>query len=208
MGSRRESRRDHRPVSAEEAQLWEAVTRNMMPAKSKPRVAGPPEADAEAAVGQRGAGAAAAARPPAKQRPHVAPDAPRAGFDRRQARGIASGRIAIGARLDLHGCRERDARVRLAAFLLSAQQQGHTTVLVITGKGSPRPAAYAREGGLHDLGDSGTSRASGVLRRSVPLWLAEPDLRELVIGYAEAGGRHGGEGALYVRLRRRERGPR
>jgi DNA-nicking Smr family endonuclease len=96
--------------------------------------------------------------------------------------------------------------VRLRAFLLSAQQQGHTTVLVITGKGSPRP--YAREGGLHDLGDDATGRASGVLRRSVPRWLAEPDLRELVISYAEAGARHGGEGALYVRLRRRERGPR
>jgi DNA-nicking Smr family endonuclease len=208
MGSRRESRRDHRAISAEEAQLWEAVTRSMAPAKTKPRVAGPPEADAEATADRRGAGPVAVARPPVKQKPPVAPDAPRVGFDRRQARGIASGRIAIGARLDLHGCRERDARVRLGAFLLSAQQQGHTTVLVITGKGSPRPPAYAREGGLHDLGDGLTDRGSGVLRRSVPRWLAEPDLRELVIGYAEAGARHGGEGALYVRLRRSERAPR
>jgi DNA-nicking Smr family endonuclease len=42
----------------------------------------------------------------------------------------------------------------------------------------------------------------GVLRRQVPLWLALPDLRSLVVGFEEAHVAHGGEGALYVRLRR------
>jgi DNA-nicking Smr family endonuclease len=41
-----------------------------------------------------------------------------------------------------------------------------------------------------------------VLRRSVPLWLDEPELRAIVVGYASAGVRHGGDGALYVRLRK------
>lgn len=55
-------------------------------------------------------------------------------------------------------------------------------VLVITGKGV---------GG------------DGVLRRRVPDWLAAPSLRDLIAGVSEAHRRHGGEGALYVALKRR-----
>jgi DNA-nicking Smr family endonuclease len=42
----------------------------------------------------------------------------------------------------------------------------------------------------------------------VPRWLAEPDLRPFVIGYRAAHVRHGGEGALYVALRRARKEPR
>jgi len=59
--------------------------------------------------------------------------------------------------------------------------QGWRAVLVITGKGA--------------LGD-------GVLRRHTPEWLAQPPLREHIAGISEAHRRHGGEGALYVALRR------
>ena len=45
--------------------------------------------------------------------------------------------------------------------------------------------------------------ARGVLRRNVPRWLAEPELRAIVVSYTPAASAHGGEGALYVQLRRR-----
>jgi len=41
-----------------------------------------------------------------------------------------------------------------------------------------------------------------VLRRQVPQWLALPEFRALVVGFEEAHIGHGGEGALYVRIRR------
>jgi len=41
-----------------------------------------------------------------------------------------------------------------------------------------------------------------VLKRQVPLWLALPEFRALVLGVEGAHIAHGGEGALYVRLRR------
>ena len=44
-----------------------------------------------------------------------------------------------------------------------------------------------------------------MLRRLAPQWLGEPDLRSVVLGFEEAGRAHGGAGALYVRLRRRDR---
>jgi DNA-nicking Smr family endonuclease len=60
--------------------------------------------------------------------------------------------------------------------------------LVVTGKGSKDGLDFS-----HD--------ERGVLRRMVPHWLAAPDLRHIVLGFTEAARRHGGEGALYVRLR-------
>jgi DNA-nicking Smr family endonuclease len=44
-----------------------------------------------------------------------------------------------------------------------------------------------------------------VLRRNVPGWLEEPDLRAIVLSYTQAGIRHGGAGALYVQLRKGSR---
>jgi DNA-nicking Smr family endonuclease len=58
-------------------------------------------------------------------------------------------------------------------------------VLVITGKGK-----------------MGAESERGVLRRQVPQWLSLPEFRSLVVGFEEAHIGHGGEGALYVRVRR------
>jgi DNA-nicking Smr family endonuclease len=41
------------------------------------------------------------------------------------------------------------------------------------------------------------------LKRNVPRWLGGHELGSLVVGYTTAHIRHGGEGALYVRLRRK-----
>jgi DNA-nicking Smr family endonuclease len=42
----------------------------------------------------------------------------------------------------------------------------------------------------------------GVLRRQVPQWLGLPEFRSFVIGFEDAHVAHGGEGALYVRVRK------
>jgi DNA-nicking Smr family endonuclease len=70
--------------------------------------------------------------------------------------------------------------------LQRAHSQGLTFVLVITGKGRAAGAESER----------------GVLRRQVPQWLSLPEFRSLVVGFEEAHIGHGGEGALYVRIRR------
>jgi DNA-nicking Smr family endonuclease len=108
---------------------------------------------------------------------------------------VASGKTAIDARLDLHGMRQRDARSELHAFLRAAQARNCRTVLIITGKGD---AASDRDHLARALGEP----QRGVLRRSVPQWLEEPELRSVVLSYTAAGARHGGGGALYVLLRK------
>jgi phosphoribosyl-ATP pyrophosphohydrolase len=120
---------------------------------------------------------------------------PLADFDRRQARRIATGKLEIEARIDLHGMRQSDAAARLRAFLFDAHARGLKTVLVITGKGGEAPRGDY-------MAESFGEKVRGVLRRSVPGWLDGPELRTVVLGYTTAGVRHGGEGALYVQLRR------
>ena len=116
-------------------------------------------------------------------RPQVPPLAP---IGRRDRAKLSRGRQEIDARLDLHGMTQMRAHRVLFAFLQRAHSDGLTFVLVITGKG--------KVGGLES--------ERGVLRRQVPEWLSLPEFRSLVVGFEEAHIGHGGEGALYVRVRR------
>jgi DNA-nicking Smr family endonuclease len=102
---------------------------------------------------------------------------------KRERAKLSRGRSEIEARLDLHGMTQMRAHRALTGFLHRAHHDGLTFVLVITGKG--------RSGG-----------ESGVLRRLVPEWLSLPEFRAFVVGFETAHIGHGGEGALYVRIRR------
>jgi DNA-nicking Smr family endonuclease len=108
---------------------------------------------------------------------------------RRERSQLSRGRKDIDARIDLHGMTQTRAYRALLRFLQNASGDGLTFVLVITGKGRAR----------------GPDAERGVLRRQVPQWLALPEFRSLVVGFDQAHSGHGGEGALYVRLRRRVR---
>lgn len=119
-------------------------------------------------------------------------------FDRRKARKLGAGQIAIDARIDLHGMRQAEAHTALRRFLFSRFQQGDRWVLVITGKGG-RPRQNDDDAWHPNVSET------GVLKRNVPMWLAEPELRAIVVSFRTAAIRHGGEGALYVHLRNAER---
>lgn len=186
--------------------LWRYTMRAVKPLKkAKPRV---PEVGAPAESQPKPRPVAVSPPPPpipppasikstpAKSPKPIAPKSPPplVPIERRKARKIARGHVEIDDRIDLHGLRQVDAERRLRAFLLSARAHGLRTVLVITGKGSAR--------GSNDRDDALERSAPGILKRSVPLWLEQPDLRECVAGIAPAHIRHGGDGALYIHLRK------
>jgi DNA-nicking Smr family endonuclease len=87
---------------------------------------------------------------------------------------------------------QAEAHTALRAHLARASAAGQRCVLVITGKGSPRPAGEALF----------AEEARGVLKRMLPQWLADAALKPLVLATAPAQARHGGGGAFYVLLRR------
>ncbi len=176
--------RGRRHLSEEERTLWEHVARQVKPLRKKPRVQ---KASPAPVLETTTAKHTASARPipamslPKQSKPAVPPLAP---LGRRERSRLSKGRSEIDARLDLHGMTQFRAHRALLGFLQRAHHDGLTFVLVITGKGV--------------AGD--TER--GVLRRQVPQWLALPEFRALVVGFEEAHIGHGGEGALYVRIRR------
>jgi DNA-nicking Smr family endonuclease len=183
--------RRKRALSEEERVLWESVAKQTKPLRKRSRAAKPQLAapDSETPVAAKAA-VAPKAHPPAKvprtPRPAPPPAAPPlAPLGRRERSQLSRGRKEIDARLDLHGMTQTRAHRALSGFLQRAHSEGLTFVLVITGKGR-----------------MGAESERGVLRRQVPQWLSLPEFRALVVGFEEAHIGHGGEGALYVRIRR------
>ena len=129
---------------------------------------------------------AASVRPTAQQQSRVRDlnHGERVDLDRRSAERLSRGRLPIEGRLDLHGLTQAAAADRLAKFLGRAQGEGKRCVLVITGKG-------------------GTGERPGVLREQVPRWLNQQPNRAMVLAFDYARPQHGGQGALYVLLKRR-----
>jgi len=172
-----------------DARLWAIVAATVRPLAGRVR---PPIPPAKGAVSGRRAKAPTnppLAAPPIAPKASRRVEAPRERSGERQPEAIEPGRHrrltrerdAIAARIDLHGLTQDLARAALTAFILRAHADGCRQLLVITGKGA--------------LGD-------GVLRRRVPEWLGQAPLRAIVAGLSEAHRRHGGEGALYVVLKR------
>ncbi|HWV50972.1 Smr/MutS family protein [Pseudorhodoplanes sp.] len=185
------SRRGRR-LSSDDIALWEGVTKSVRPLRKRVRIAEPSAGAVQThppKMAKAPKHVATATVPPAPA-PAPAPKKPPplASLDRKAKQKIARGHDAIDARLDLHGHTQAEAHDALLRFLRRTQARGGRVVLVITGKGVR---------GEHDR---------GILRRAVPMWLALPEFRQLVIGFDSAAITHGGEGALYVRLRKtRER---
>jgi DNA-nicking Smr family endonuclease len=180
-----------RSLSDEEEALWSGVARSVKPlrpprAKAKTiakTVTKPASSGSETKPApQRAAKSHQAPAPAPRKPPPLMP------LDKRQKQRVARGRSAIDARIDLHGMTQSEAHDALMHFVRRQQAHGARLILVVTGKGTGR--SY------------GAERERGVLRRQVPLWLALPEFRSLIVGFDEAHVAHGGEGALYVRLRR------
>ncbi len=180
-------RRRGKLLSEAELALWRQVARTVKPLAGRKPVEPEPEAEqakpAPAAENVPSAAMLAPVRPPAKAAPP-----PLVPLERRMRTQLRRGQQGVEAVIDLHGLRQEEAHTALRGFLRLQQQRGAKLVLVVTGKGIAGDVPYGEE--------------RGILRRNVPHWLRLPDLRPLVLGFDEAERRHGGAGALYIRLRR------
>lgn len=105
---------------------------------------------------------------------------------------LRKGQMEPDAKIDLHGKTEGAAHQVLNSYLRGAAARGHKLVLVVTGKGNPRKEESA----------SWMQSPHGVLKQMVPRWLNEPELAPLIANVRPAHVRHGGDGALYVYLRK------
>ena len=178
-----------RRLSADEKTLWKTVTRAVKPLSRVTLEEESPSLEAQPV--SPACPPAASPRPAPAPPPKKAP-APLAPLGRRTRKRLARGAETVDRRIDLHGPTQREAHAALVQFLHAPQASGAKIVLVVTGKGARTadPDPYAER---------------GVLRRLVPQWLRHPELRDIVLGVEAAAIAHGGEGALYVTLRRKSR---
>jgi DNA-nicking Smr family endonuclease len=183
-----------RPLRPEERQVWGlvAATVHPLPGKATPPLPSPsgegPAAPA-ARMGKSGSNSAPEPGPQFATRLAGARHPPHEGEGKKpiepnRRHRIVKARDPIGARLDLHGLDQDRARGVLERFLTRAWDEGYRAVLVITGKGV---------------------QGDGILKRRTPEWLAAPHLAHIVAGISDAARHHGGEGALYVALKRKPR---
>lgn len=176
----------HRVVTPEEARVWRAVVRDVAPLPGHDLAAAEPEPAAETTPPPPAAPVAPPLPTPTTRRDAVALPAlshgATPGLDRRSAERMRRGEMVIDTTLDLHGMDQDQAHGALLSVVGRAFESGRRCVLVITGKG--------RQGG-------------GILRTQVPRWLNQSPLRERILGFSHARPHHGGEGALYVLIKRR-----
>jgi DNA-nicking Smr family endonuclease len=201
---RTDKRRHRRRLTEDEHRLWSGITRSIVPLKRKPpglhhHETIPAAAGREPVPPGRRRGEPPPGRQPASKpvinpaakptaQPTAKPSLPVGRLERRQKQRLARGAEPIDGRIDLHGRTQSEAYAALLGFLRRAQAEGARFVLVITGKGG----AFGRS----------SSGEPGILKRQVPMWLRLPEFRPHVLAVEDAHRAHGGEGALYLRLRR------
>jgi len=171
-----------RQLSDEEQALWSGFARSITPLRGVKQLGRTPENSRPPSSPPKPLDVVPSPAKPAKA-PPLAP------LERRLKQRVARGREPIDARIDLHGMTQSQAHSALLGFLRRSQADGSRMVLVVTGKGT-------------DRGDRDPAAPRGVLKRQVPLWLALPEFRSLIVGFENAHIGHGGQGALYVKLRR------
>jgi DNA-nicking Smr family endonuclease len=174
-----------RPLRPEEVRLWALVASTVRPAHGRVAPEPPPEPEVAPAPLKAGKAAKSPTHSPPAKRAAPKPAPPPARIEPNRYRRIARDGEAMEQRLDLHGFTQDRARAALHGFIERAQAGGARSVLIITGKGV---------------------QGDGILRRYVPEWLAEAPSRARVAGVSSADRRHGGDGALYVALKRTGRG--
>ena len=182
-----------RKISPEELELWQHVAKSVRPIRrprKKPGTDAQEKPEAKTTPAPPGKMKKTKAPPPPPAAPVPPPAKPHHlthglshGIDRRQAARFRKGKLEIEGKIDLHGRTQQAAHDDLLAFLRRAHGHGKRCVLVVTGKGM-------------------TTSKTGILRQAVPRWLNEPGFRPLVLAFDYAEPQHGGEGALYVLLKR------
>lgn len=187
-----------RNLKPEEQELWSQVKKTVAPLSPSRLLPARHEADAinSNVVNSNAAQTQPTVSPPVRDksvapflpayRPDVSQPKRHAGqpaLEKPVHRKLAKGSIHIDARIDLHNMTQAVAHHRLANFLADARHNQMRHVLVITGKGQ-------------------SSGGDGILRRMVPVWLTTEPMKGDVSGFSSSARHHGGDGALYVRLKK------
>ncbi len=179
-----------RDTADPDEELWRRITAEVKPLRSRAKTPPPSEPSRQPEKREVPAPVRRPVPPIVRTQSRSDPELEHgvaAGLDKRTLARLRRGQIPIEAEIDLHGSTQDQAHRALETFLARSHALGRRCVLVITGKG---------------LRADGTG---GVLRNAVPRWMNESPNRERILAFTHAIPPDGGEGALYVLIRRTRR---
>ena len=105
------------------------------------------------------------------------------GLSKKNIKEIKTGKFKVQSKLDLHGFSLKEAETLFFEFLKKSFNSKKRNILVISGKGE---------------------RGKGKIKLSIPVWIVSPSLSHLIHFYSFAAPKDGGNGAYYIRLRKKE----
>ena len=108
-------------------------------------------------------------------------DNSKTGIDRKTLKKIKRGSFPIDNILDLHGTKLAEAELRVKEFIKQEFNNKKSFLLIITGKGF---------------------QGKGQIRKNISLWLNSLEFSKMILAFSSADKKDGGEGAIYVKLRR------
>jgi DNA-nicking Smr family endonuclease len=201
------SPRKPRVLRQDELTIWHKVVETVSPLQPRklPRLEDhidrPADSPAASASGPALSGSMSTAAAAVAAKPLPEPLRPRiAGLNRLDTQKLSRGNVDIDGRIDLHGMSVARARSALLNFIESSRDLDRRNILVITGKGA---SPFTRHT-LHSVDVYHASERQGVLRAELSHWLHEREFARHVVGFQPAHPRHGGGGAFYIRLRRKD----
>jgi DNA-nicking Smr family endonuclease len=170
-------------MTIKDKNVWDTYKHGVRPVQKMPRVSH----KATAAPEKAAARAAASTEP--LQKPKLSAARPLSEnvfnpLERKREKSLRQGSIEIDAKLDLHGMTQTEAFVALTKFMHKCVTAEKRQLLIITGKGK-------------------ISEGGGVLRRNLGNWLAQLPEAPSILALRPAAPKHGGEGAVYVVLRKK-----
>ena len=113
---------------------------------------------------------------------------------------LKKGKIKIDKKLDLHGYSLLDAEAKFKTEVINAYNKNKRCLLVITGKGVRTNNENNEDANL----EKKPKLFYGKIKNSITTWIGEDEIKNYILTYQKAGIEHGGDGALFVYLRRKK----
>ncbi len=109
---------------------------------------------------------------------------------------LKRGKISIDRRIDLHGYGLVEAHEKFISEVKKNYNKNKRCLLIITGKGAHKKVENEQ--------DTTPKLFYGKIKNSIINWIKEDDLKKYILTYQDAGFEHGGDGALFVYLRKKK----
>jgi len=109
---------------------------------------------------------------------------------------LKRGKINIDRRIDLHGYSLVEAHEKFISEVKKNYNNNKRCLLIITGKGINKK--------IENEQYTSPKLFYGKIKNSIINWINEEDLKKYILTYQDAGFEHGGDGALFVYLRKKK----